>query len=162
MPPADKQILWTQPPAATKGKTNLDELLTGLGLKAAEGESTNEGFEKEWNGATPASMQLITAGVTNMTKRGAQLVAGAGDVTGFVAIISGYIAGVSTDLGPGVTSALIGSGALILAASAIALAMFVSGDLEARGRAAAAQYVARGEVAAAFLRASTVAPSGTR
>ncbi|WP_139184627.1 hypothetical protein [Arthrobacter sp. ok909] len=118
-------------------------------------------FQRTWRADTPESLQLISSGVTKMTKWWLAAVSGVGGVTALISMIVGYVRAATEPLtnavGEPVTVAFIAGGSLVLAASAIALAVFVHGDLEARGAAAAAQLAARGNVMAAFLRAETVA-----
>jgi hypothetical protein len=54
---------------------------------------------------------------------------------------------------------LLGGAAIVLAAVAISVALFVKGDLEARGVASAARHEGRAAVAREFLRATAAAPS---
>ncbi|MGN7200331.1 hypothetical protein [Arthrobacter sp. SAFR-044] len=155
-------LKWTQPAAGTSAdQLDLKIILQGSGLLGDDNALRDGNFQRTWRADTPESLQLISSGVTKMTKWWLAAVSSVGGLTAIASMIVGYVRSFTDGLGEPVTVAFIAGGSLVLAASAIALAIFVHGDLEARGNAAAAQLGARGDVMAAFLRAETVAGGRT-
>jgi ketosteroid isomerase-like protein len=133
----------------------LYDLLTSLQLLATDTGRQAAADNTKWDADTPASMQVIKSGALSITKRWTKIVSRVGGgVSGVLAVFAGYVATVQKDLGDPVTVALIGAAALLASATALAIALFVKGDLEARGQATAARHAARGEIVAAFLRAT--------
>ena len=105
-------------------------------------------------------MQVIKSGALSITKTWTKRVTGAG--IGVSVVLGGVGSGVAalTDgLTPAIGAALVGGIALVASATALALAIFIKADLDARGAATAARHAGRAEVAAAFL--SATAPRAT-
>jgi len=152
-----KDLKWAVPAQDVGEKVGLDEFLIALQLLATDSDR-QKAVNLGWRGKTPASMQSIKSGATGLTRWWASAVATGGGITGLVGGVSALLAGAATEVGDAVLVALIGGSALVLAATALALALFVKGDLEARGTAAAARHAGRAEVAAMFLRATTGIP----
>jgi len=146
-------LQWAKPASETKPTVGLDELLQGLALLSSK-EDRDVASSIGWNENTPPSVQSIKAGTMGLTRWWVKAVASFGGVSGLAALVTGFIKNLRSEAGDPVAVALIGGGALIIAAAFIAIALFVFGDLRARGQAAAARYTARGEVTAAFLAAT--------
>lgn len=146
-------LLWGKSARDVTAEIGLAKLLTSLQFLATD-SARDVAVAQKWDGDTPASMQVIKSGTLEITKRWTKLVSNAGGGATVLATVAAVVSGVREDVGDPVTVALIGFAALLASATAIALAIFVSGDLEARGRATAARHTARGEVAAAFLAAT--------
>ena len=156
-----KGLKWPVPAVDLTGEdvpVQLDHLLQSLQLAATD-EDRDSATAKNWREDTPASMQVIKSGALGITKNSITWVGSVGGVTGAVAAITGVVTAFIDDIGEPVTIALMGSAALILSSVAIALALFVKGDLEARGIATAARHQGRADVAAAFLAATGAMPS---
>ena len=136
----------------------LDKLLQSLQLVATD-EDRDISTAKSWNVETPASMQVIKSGALGITKNSIAWIGSVGGITGASAAIAGVLTTFVGDVGEPVTIALMGSAALILSSVAIALALFVKGDLEARGVATAARHQGRADVVSAFLAATGAMPS---
>ena len=136
----------------------LDKLLQSLQLVATD-EDRDISTAKSWKAETPASMQVIKSGALGITKNSIAWVGSVGGITGASTAIAGVLTTFVGDVGEPVTIALMGSAALILSSVAIALALFVKGDLEARGVATAARHQGRADVVSAFLAATGTMPS---
>lgn len=137
----------------------LDKLLQSLQLVATD-EDRDTATAKSWKDDTPASMQVIKSGALGITKNSIAWVGSVGGIAGASAAIAGAVKAFVGGVGSApVTIALMGSAALILSSVAIALALFVKGDLEARGVATAARHQGRADVAAAFLAATGAMPT---
>jgi hypothetical protein len=98
-------------------------------------------------GATPYSMQVITAGSLALSKTAMRIITGLGGFAAVGATVSSFF----QNLDPAPQVALLGGAAIVLAASAISIAIVVRADVSARGSAQAAEYQARGLVASNFL-----------
>jgi hypothetical protein len=162
--PTDKlgKLEWATPASDVPDtdKVPLNELLQGLQLLASdEARTKSSETNASWDAATPASMQVIKSGSLEITKYATKLVTRAGGGLGVVTAVAGIISSFIDKIGEPVTIALIGSAAVLLSSTAIALALFVKGDLEARGAATAARHQGRADVAAAFLKATSGLPS---
>jgi hypothetical protein len=97
--------------------------------------------------ATPYSLQVITAGTLTFSKTASRFVAGLGGLSGIAAAFSGFFGGLNS----GPQAALLGGAALVLASALLAIAIIVRSDVIARSTAQAAEYQARGQIAAMFL-----------
>jgi hypothetical protein len=107
--------------------------------------------------STPASLQVITAGSTALSKTAASLVASVGGGAALWSAIKGFwIAQPQAQ-----RLAYIAATALIVAVVALALALNVRADLHARALASAAEYDARAQAATAFLQTAQQV-AGTR
>jgi hypothetical protein len=96
---------------------------------------------------TPYSLQVITAGTLALSKTATRFVAGLGGIAG----IAGAVSGFWIDLPAGPQAAALGGAALLLASAFVSIAIIVRADVLARSQAQAAQYEARGRIAAEFL-----------
>jgi hypothetical protein len=160
---------WPTPAADSVRHLGLDVLLQGLQLAATDKdrEAAADPAKQGWDADTPPSMQVIKSGALAITKSGTKWVKNAGGIAAALAALAGVISPFVAKLGAPVAIAFIASAALILSSAAIALSLFVKGDLEARGMATAARHQGRADVAAAFLAATASmpargpAPSGT-
>jgi hypothetical protein len=164
--PAPTQALdslkWAEPAEDIKPQVSLSTILTCLQLLATDEARNKAAGTVEWDEPTPGSVQVIRSGALSITKWWTNASARVGGITGLAAVVAGFINSFFKEIATPVTTALIGGGALVLSATAIALALFVRGDLEARARATAARHTARAEVTSAFLRATAALPqSGT-
>ena len=151
-----KGLKWPVPARDLTGDgvpIRLDKLLQSLQLVATD-DDRDTATAKSWKDDTPASMQVIKSGALGITKNSIAWVGSVGGVTGAVTAITGVLTAFVGDVGEPVTIALIASAALLLSSVAVALALLVKGDLEARGVATAARHHGRAEVAAAFLEAT--------
>lgn len=156
-----KGLTWPTPAADLQGPgipIPLDKLLQSLQLVATD-DDRDTATAKSWRDDTPASMQVIKSGALGITKNSIKWIGGVGGITGALAAISGVVTPFVGDVGEPVTVALVGSAAVILSSVAISLALFVKGDLEARGVATAARHEGRATVTAAFLAATCALPN---
>jgi hypothetical protein len=139
----------------------LAEVLTALQLLATDDDRETAAADersRKWNGETPASLQVIKSGALAITRTGTKAVAGVGGATAALSAILAAVASALTRVGSPVVICLIASAAFVLSTTAVACAIFVSGDLRARGVATAARHAGRSEVASAFLRATVQLP----
>jgi hypothetical protein len=158
--PKLESLRWANPAAEVDPPIGVTELLQAFQFLASDADRDDATRNNlKWDDPTPASMQVIRSGALTITKTGTKLIAGAGGLSAAIAAGTAAIAGPLKDLGPLVTSTLIGSAALILSFASIAIALFVKGDLEARGVATAARHEGRAAVVAAFLTATASMPS---
>ncbi|GAA0943710.1 hypothetical protein [Virgisporangium aurantiacum] len=151
-------LQWARPAHLTRPTVGLDELLQGLALLGEESERATAAAGG-WNDKTPPSMQVIKSGATAVTRWWSKWIAAVGGLAGAIPVVTGFFTTFIGDVGEAVTVALIAGGAVVFSATAIALALFVSGDLRARGHASAARQAARGVVTAAFLHATARLPA---
>lgn len=152
-------LKWAVPARDVEPTVSLPLLLQALQLLATDEDRTAAAAQTQWDAETPGSMQVIKSGALEITKAQTKLVTRFGGGAGVVAAVTAGITGFRDDVGQPITVALIASAALLLSSVAIALALFVKGDLEARGRATAARHSGRAEVAAAFLSATAGLPA---
>lgn len=108
-------------------------------------------------GGTPASLQVITAGATSVTKWVSGIITALGGGATVWAALKGFW--ITTSEVQRV--AYIAAAAVVGSSLAIALALIVRSDVSARAVASAAEYAARAGVAKTFLE-TTVAAAGTR
>lgn len=120
---------------------------TQAGAKANEQENSFNPFSAA---TTPYSLQVITAGSLAFSQQAAKIVTGLGGIAAILAAIKGiwFSSGSAEKVG------FIGGAAVVLAALFVSLAIIVRSDVQARSRAQAAEYAARGHIAAAFLQAA--------
>jgi len=148
-------------PEATNPKVRLDKVLIDAGLLGTETDrreatakdqttTDNKTEPKPWDAATPDSMQVIKAGVLASTKYWSNRVGKVGSVSALLTLVAGSISTFVDKIGDTVAVALIGGAALIAAATAIAVAVFVGTDQLARGTATAARHRGRADVIAAY------------
>lgn len=140
----------------------MQEVLEGIALletkddatKAADAENPLLSFTTS---TTPYSLQVITAGALAFSQQAAKVVASLGGVTAILAAIKGiWYTSNSTE-----AAAMVGGAAFVLAALFVALAIIVRADVQARSLAQAAEYQARAQVAARFLRGTEGAAAGS-
>ena len=139
----------------------LDEFLQCLQLLAKDTDR-DVAVKKKWKDGTPASMQVIKSGALGITKGATAWVAGAGGLGAVLSAVAAALAGFSAEAGEAIVVTLIGASALTFTGTAIACAIFIAGDLHARGHATAARHSGRAEVASAFLRATSALPPGVQ
>ena len=156
-------LTWPTPAIDLSGEgvpIQLDTLLQSLQFVATdEDRKTATAPDQTWSAETPASMQVIRSGTLTLTKKSIAWIAGFGGIPGALAAIAAIIVPFTGEVGEPVTVTLLGSAALIISAGAIALALLVKGDLEARGVATAARHQGRAEVTAAFFAATAAMPT---
>ncbi len=149
-------LAWAEPAPTGDQAVPLAQLLQGLQLLASDDDREAAARSSgEWSAETPPSMQVIKSGALSITKTWTKRVTGAG--IGVSVVLGGVGSGVAalTDgLTPAIGAALVGGIALVASATALALAIFIKADLDARGQATAARHAGRAEVAAAFLSAT--------
>jgi hypothetical protein len=149
-------LAWAEPAPTGDQAVPLAQLLQGLQLLASDDDREAAARSSgEWSAETPPSMQVIKSGALSITKTWTKRVTGAG--IGVSVVLGGVGSGVAalTDgLTPAIGAALVGGIALVASATALALAIFIKADLDARGAATAARHAGRAEVAAAFLSAT--------
>jgi hypothetical protein len=155
-----KPLKWAGSAQDVEPKVGLAQLLTALQLLATD-DDRKDAVNKSWYDRTPASMQVIKSGALSLTKAWSTWVAGAGGLSAVLAAGTAYFGNFRSGLGDAIVVALIGGASLILSATGIALALFIKGDLEARGQATAARHAGRAEVASAFLRATAEIPKAS-
>ena len=150
-----KELKWARPAAdiPERDQLGLHELLRALQLMGTADDRAAAADLGAW-GKTPPSMQAIRTGVLGVTKSVTTWVAGAGGLGAVSAAVVAWVVEVRTDLGAPIVVALIAASALLLAATALSIALVVSSDTRARGEAASARHAGRAEVAAAFLAAT--------
>ncbi|GLY92837.1 hypothetical protein Acsp02_00930 [Actinoplanes sp. NBRC 103695] len=148
----------TWPPSKPDG-VSLIELVTALQFLATDEDRAKGVAETKWDADTPGSLQVIKSGVTSMTKWWLKRAGAAGGAAGLLAAVGGVIIGsvkpFRDSLGEPMAVALVAAGAVIISATVLALAHFVTGDLRARSYATAARTAARAEVARAYLTGPT-------
>lgn len=152
---------WPEPAQDASSTMGLAQVLTALQLLATDDDretAATDETTKKWNGETPASLQVIKSGALSITRTGTRVVASAGGATAALSAVLAGVASALTQVGSPVVICLIASAAFVLSATAVACAIFVSGDLRARGVATAARNAGRSEVASAFLRATVQLP----
>ncbi|GGQ55316.1 hypothetical protein [Couchioplanes azureus] len=152
------EFSWATAATDNDAKIGLADVLVRLQLMATDAAREKAAENSGWWAKTPPSMQVIRSGTQAVTRWWATAVAAVGGVSGLLAGISGAIGSMRNALGDAVVVALLGAAAVILAATAVSVAMFVRADLESRGQATAARHAARAEVAAAFLHATAALP----
>jgi hypothetical protein len=153
-------LVWAEPGPSGDQAVPLAQLLQGLQLMASDDDREAAARSSGWAAETPPSMQVIKSGALSITKTWTKRVTGAGIGASVVlgAVGSG-VAALTDGLTPAVGAALVGGIALVASATALALAIFVKADLDARGQATAARHAGRAEVAAAFLSATAPRPA---
>ncbi|MFG1606714.1 hypothetical protein [Actinoplanes sp. NPDC049265] len=144
----------TWPPSKPDGVSLID-LVTALQFLATDEDRAKGVKETRWDADTPGSLQVIKSGVTSMTKWWLKRAGAAGGAAGLLAAISGVLISsfepFRNSLGVPMAVALVAAGAVIISATVLALAHFVTGDLRARSYATAARTAARADVARAYL-----------
>lgn len=98
--------------------------------------------------ATPASVQVITAGAFALSKGWSAAVAALGGGGAILTASQGFGYGSKTPL---LAATFTGAAGLIAASTVIAIAIIVRADLLARATASAAQYQARASISSALL-----------
>jgi hypothetical protein len=93
-----------------------------------------------------AEFQVLKSGVTKITGWVSRLIAAAGGAGAVWAAVEAYFNRSRPDL----QITLVASAAAIIGLAALAMALVISADLRARAEGSAAQYHARGQVAAAY------------
>jgi hypothetical protein len=93
-----------------------------------------------------AEFQVLKSGVTKITGWVSRLIAAAGGAGAVWAAVEAYFNRSRPDL----QITLVASAAAIIGLAALAMALVISADLRARAEGTAAQYRARGQVAAAY------------
>lgn len=132
----DEQDLLNPVAALLKGLAVLDE-------KPNETDATStKAFEP-----TPYSMQVISAGALALSSTFSRFVAWLGGLGGIAAGAAGFFA----DLDAAPQAAALAGAAVLLSAAFISIALIVRADVTARSVAQAAEYAARGTIAAEFL-----------
>ncbi|SNS97477.1 hypothetical protein SAMN04488107_4507 [Geodermatophilus saharensis] len=152
-------LTWAESAQALGPRIGLADLLQSLQLLAKDADR-DAAVQKKWRDDTPASMQVIRSGALGITKGATAWVAGAGGLGAVLSAVAAALAGFSAQAGEAVVATLIGAAALTFSGTAIACAIFIAGDLHARGQATAARHSGRAEVASAFLRATSTMPPG--
>lgn len=128
-------------------KKPLTGLLRDMRLLEHEEEQTERGLKGALQNVTPASVQVLTAGATSLSKVSAT---GTG-LAGLLGVGSLKAWTDSLPAGSPTVSVLVVASGLVMAATVIAVAFIVRSDLEARAAASSARYRARAETAAALL-----------
>jgi hypothetical protein len=155
---------WPKPAQDARSDMGLAQFLACLQLLAKDEDRERAATDKsvsKWSGETPASLQVIKSGALAITKTGTKVVAGAGGGAAALSAVLAVIASAVTKAGSPIVICLIASAAFVFSATAVACAIFVKGDLEARGAATAARHAGRSEVTSAFLRATVELPRTT-
>jgi hypothetical protein len=137
----------------------LNTLLQALQFLASDQDRKTATAATSWDADTPASMQVIKSGALQITQTGTKVIAGFGGGAALLSAVAATISGFASDVGEPITVTLIASAAVLLSSVAIALALFVKGDLEARGLATAARHRGRAEIAAMFLQTTAALPA---
>ena len=150
----DSGVTWMgagYPPAEDAAKrSDVKDLLIELGVLGKEGDEVT--IQE-----TPASLQVITAGGTAISKWWSSL---AGVGLGGGALVQGlralnWLPG--KDVAGGQQIALTLSGALLASTAAIAIAIIVRGDVAGRATASAAEYAARASMTQSIINAFSYA-----
>lgn len=126
----------------------LANLLRNVGFMAPSGE---EGDVVSWNKGTPPSLQLIKSGALAASKGWSATIAALG---GGTAIITAWTAWKANwdDVGAALQITYVAAITVLIATTALAIALVVRADVSGRAQAAAAEYQARAEVVAAFMK----------
>jgi hypothetical protein len=128
--------------AAPDPDSQLIQLLNSLELLPRSTSTPPEGtFDP-----TVADYQILKSGVTKITSWVSRLIAAAGGAGAVWAAVEAYFNRSRPDL----QITLVASAAAIIGLAALAMALVISADLRARAEGTAAQYRARGQVAAAY------------
>jgi hypothetical protein len=156
-----KQVLnsltWVQPARKDGPGVSLFDFLASLQLLAMEDISPQTASAANWGEPAASSVQVVKSGVLAIMRWRTRTCAAASGMTGLLAIAAGLVTSIQRALTIPVTVALIGGGSLVLCATAIAIALYAHGNLEARGRATAARYTASAELAGTFLQMTAAA-----
>jgi hypothetical protein len=153
------ELKWGQAASsAAAASVSLQELLVSGQFSATDPDRA-EAVGAGWNASTPGSMQVIKSGALSITQWWVKVVGGAGGVAGVTALIGGVARSFVTEVGEPLTITLIATGGFLLSATALALAMFIAGDLIARGAATAGRHAGRAQVIASFLTATGALPA---
>jgi hypothetical protein len=156
------KLAWAVSASKVDPTVGLDDLLVGLQLMATDAARRDAAKKTGWWATTPPSMQVIRSGTQALSKWWIAITAGVGGSVGVVGTVTAWITAGNEKVGVPVVVTTIGSTALVLSATAIALALFVKADLDSRGAATSARHTGRAHVAAAFLHATAALPAGDR
>lgn len=152
----------TWPPSHPNGVSLID-LVTALQFLSTDEDRAKGVAETTWDADTPGSLQVIKSGVTSVTKWWLKRAGAAGGAAGLLAAVGGVVIGsvkpFRDALGEPMAVALVAAGAVIISATVLALAHFVTGDLRARSYATAARTAARADVARAYLGGPIAGPA---
>lgn len=137
-------------PAGQDLSEPLEHLLLNLNLledssEVASGKVLGRAFQ------TPPSVQVITAGAAALSKGWAAAVGLVGGAGAIASALAGL--GASPAAPPVQRAVFVASAAVVLAATAVAIAMIVRADVAARAEATAAEYQARARVVGAVVNA---------
>ena len=140
-------------PSAEDLAAPLQQLLRDLGLlesseDAAKGAKLIDG--------TPPSLQVIKAGTLSVTKAWATLTASAGFAGALTTLLAAWKAAPDN-----LQITLVGGASVIIAATAIAIALIVRGDVGARAATSTELYRSRAQVSNSFLAAALAAAGET-
>lgn len=140
-------------PSAEDLAAPLQQLLRDLGLlessdDAAKGAKLIDG--------TPPSLQVIKAGTLSVTKAWVTLTASAGFAGALTTLIAAWKAAPDN-----LQITLVAGASVIIAATAIAIAMIVRGDVGARAATSTELYRSRAQVSNSFLAAALAAAGET-
>lgn len=145
-------VQWPQ--AVVSGTTSdgdlgppLAQLLIDLDVKGSESDRKTASSVPAAFKGVPTGIAIIEAGATAASKGWAAAIAALGGGTAAWAAISDF-----WDSAGETRGALVTAAAVVIAACALGAALIMYGDVQARGRGAAAQYAARAAVAVAFLK----------
>src|SRR4051794_38031206 len=155
------ELKWADPAQDLGPMIGLAELLQSLQLLAKDTDR-DAAINKTWRDDTPPSMQVIKSGALGITKAATAWVAAVGGLGGAGSAVAAVFRGLVARAGEPIVVALMGAAALPFPGTAIACAIFIAGDLQARGQATSARHSGRAEVASAFLRATSALPPGVR
>jgi hypothetical protein len=129
-------------PGSADNSQQLIQLLNNLELLPPPGTSVPTGtFDPG-----VAQVQVLKAGVTKITSWVSRIIVAAGGAGAVWAAVEAYF----NHARPGLQIALVAAAAAIIGLAALALALVISADLRARAAGTAAQYQARGQIAAAY------------
>lgn len=157
-PPADEELLveWPRVSVSTSTQDNdlgppLAQLLVDTGLKGSQEDEKRANEAATAIKSLPVSVSIIEAGATAASKAWTAAIAGLGGATAVATAAATFwdSQAIAT------RGALIIAAAIVVAACALGAALIMYGDVQARGRGAAAQCQARAMVASEFLRGAT-------
>lgn len=152
-----KDLLWAKPAQKVDPQVGLADILVGLRLLDSDDARASSQNDKPLKGL--ASVQIIQTGTLGITKEIAGLTKKYGGLGGLATVGAGGLATIlkifaKSNISNSIIVVLFGGGFFLLSAVAIALALLVKGDMQARASATSARLAARGEVAATFLKAT--------
>jgi hypothetical protein len=152
-----KDLAWAKPAQKIDPPVGLADVLVGLRLLDEDADRAKSQCDEPLQGT--ASVQIIEAGALDVTKKLTSWAKNYGGLSGVAVLAAGGVATIlkiftKSSISNSIIVILFGGGFFLLSAVAVALALAIRGDVEARASVTSARLVARGHVAATFLQAT--------